>query len=223
VYTVPFFEELKLFEMPLLGFMGFPPFTVECYCLYNFISLFRHQRSWEQDSYGLNRRKKVHFSLIVLTVAAGLIFCGITFHAMDGATVNSYWSTLSDVEIIPDAIACRLGTAGIRTPHQLLSRASSRAQREALANIIGVPSEELERWIKGAELSEFKGMGAPNANMLMSIGIQDVAGLARQNPAQLHESLLRHHRNATGKSLPPPRPAVLRVWIREAQKKTTGR
>ena len=27
VYTVPFFEEMKGFEMPYLGFMGFPPFS----------------------------------------------------------------------------------------------------------------------------------------------------------------------------------------------------
>jgi hypothetical protein len=223
VYTVPFFEELKLFEMPLLGFIGFPPFTVECYCLYNFISLFRHRRSWEQDSYGLNRRKKVHFLPIMLTAASGIIFCGSTFHAMDATTVNSYWSTISDVESIPDAAARRLVTAGIRSPHQLLARGSSRPQREALATMMGVPSEELERWIKAAELAELKGMGAPNANLLMSAGIQDVAGLARQDPAQLHESLLRHHRNASGMPLPPPRPAMVRVWIREAQRKTTGR
>lgn len=223
VYTVPFFEELKLFEMPLLGFMGFPPFTVECYCLYNFISLFRHQRSWEQDTYGLNRRKKVHFSLIVLTVAAGIIFCGITFYAMDATTVNSYWSTISDVESIPDAAARRLVTAGIRTPGNLLARVSSRPQREALANTIGVSSEELGRWIRAAELAGLKGMGAHNANLLMSAGIEDMAGLARQDPAQLHESLLRHYRNAPGKPLHSPRQAMLRVWVREAQKRTTGR
>ncbi len=41
VYTVPFFEKIKLFEMPLLGFFGFPPFTVECYVIMNFIGLFR--------------------------------------------------------------------------------------------------------------------------------------------------------------------------------------
>jgi hypothetical protein len=40
VYTVPFFNEIKGFEMPLLGFLGFPPFAVECYVTYNFISIF---------------------------------------------------------------------------------------------------------------------------------------------------------------------------------------
>ena len=33
-YTVPYFGEIKLFEMPVLGFLGFPPFAVECWAMY---------------------------------------------------------------------------------------------------------------------------------------------------------------------------------------------
>ncbi len=221
VYTVPFFEKLKLFEMPLLGFLGFPPFTVECYCLYNFISLFRHQRSWEQDSYGLNRRKKVHFALIVLTVAAGFIFCGITFNAMDAATVNSYWSTISDLESIPPDAARRLSDVGIVTPQNLLSETSSRPRREAMANLLGVPPDDLLRWIKSAELAALKGMGARNANLLMSAGIHDIISLARQDAELLHQNLARNHQIAPGKHPSPPRPAILRIWIREAKQHRT--
>jgi hypothetical protein len=159
----------------------------------------------------------------VLTVMGGIFFCAIIFHAMDRVTVHSYWSSLSDLNSIPPAAALRLSSAGIRTPRDLLARIFSRPQREALANMIGVPSEELECWTKAAEFAELKGMGAPNANLLMSAGIQDMAGLARQDPVQLHENLLRYYRNAPGKPLPPPRPAVLRIWVREAQKRTTGR
>ncbi|HET8644902.1 MAG TPA: hypothetical protein VFO85_05405, partial [Vicinamibacteria bacterium] len=36
IYTVPGFEEWKLFEMPLLGFLGFPPFAVECLVVWRF-------------------------------------------------------------------------------------------------------------------------------------------------------------------------------------------
>lgn len=43
VYTVPFVGKPKLFEMPLLGYLGFPPFAVECWCFYRFVKklLFR--------------------------------------------------------------------------------------------------------------------------------------------------------------------------------------
>ena len=36
IYTVPFTENLKYFEMPLLGLLGFPPFALECFALYHF-------------------------------------------------------------------------------------------------------------------------------------------------------------------------------------------
>ena len=35
-YTVPYFGGVKLFEMPVLGFLGFPPFAVECWAMYVF-------------------------------------------------------------------------------------------------------------------------------------------------------------------------------------------
>ena len=41
IYTVPFFEELKLFEMPLAGFLGFPPFAVECALVYRLLVWYR--------------------------------------------------------------------------------------------------------------------------------------------------------------------------------------
>jgi hypothetical protein len=34
IYNVPFLPHIKLFEMPVLGFGGFPPFAVECFTMY---------------------------------------------------------------------------------------------------------------------------------------------------------------------------------------------
>ena len=36
-YTVPYFGNVKLFEMPVLGFLGFPPFAIECWAMYIFV------------------------------------------------------------------------------------------------------------------------------------------------------------------------------------------
>jgi len=36
IYTVPFTKDLKYFEMPLLGLLGFPPFALECFAMYHF-------------------------------------------------------------------------------------------------------------------------------------------------------------------------------------------
>jgi hypothetical protein len=36
-YTVPYFGEIKIFEMPVLGYLGFPPFAIECWAMYIFV------------------------------------------------------------------------------------------------------------------------------------------------------------------------------------------
>ncbi len=36
-YTVPILGKYKIFEMPVLGYLGFPPFAVECYTMYYFV------------------------------------------------------------------------------------------------------------------------------------------------------------------------------------------
>jgi hypothetical protein len=33
-YTVPIMENVKIFEMPLPGYLGFPPFALECFAMY---------------------------------------------------------------------------------------------------------------------------------------------------------------------------------------------
>jgi hypothetical protein len=35
-YTVPIMENLKVFEMPVPGYLGFPPFALECFTMYVF-------------------------------------------------------------------------------------------------------------------------------------------------------------------------------------------
>lgn len=76
IYTVPFFTELKLFEMPLAGFLGFAPFALECFVMYNFIRLCLGERA------GRARR----------LAAAGLVAatCLAAFSAIDRFTVRSW-------------------------------------------------------------------------------------------------------------------------------------
>jgi hypothetical protein len=35
-YTVPYFGNARIFEMPVLGYFGFPPFAIECWAMYIF-------------------------------------------------------------------------------------------------------------------------------------------------------------------------------------------
>jgi hypothetical protein len=38
-YTVPIMQNVKIFEMPLPGYLGFPPFALECFTMFVFVRL----------------------------------------------------------------------------------------------------------------------------------------------------------------------------------------
>ena len=48
IYTVPIFGDIKIFEMPVLGYFGFPPFALECFTMYVFTRrlIWRGSRHW---------------------------------------------------------------------------------------------------------------------------------------------------------------------------------
>jgi hypothetical protein len=43
-YTVPILEHLKIFEMPVPGYLGFPAFALECFTMYELVRLMFHKR-----------------------------------------------------------------------------------------------------------------------------------------------------------------------------------
>ncbi len=59
VYVFPIWQKAKIFEMPLPGYLGFPPFALECFVMYEFIGTFRNRlaglrrsSSWRQPVVG---------------------------------------------------------------------------------------------------------------------------------------------------------------------------
>ncbi|MBI4386493.1 MAG: hypothetical protein HY551_03855 [Elusimicrobia bacterium] len=74
VYTIPWPQEPKLFEMPWLGYLGFPPFALECASFYSF---FKH--AWKKSS----RVNRVLFSISIA------IFCLGVFFIIDRWTLRS--------------------------------------------------------------------------------------------------------------------------------------
>jgi hypothetical protein len=94
-YTVPIVGGWKLFEMPVAGFLGFPPFALEAFALYHLFCRPWQASIWpappESDhsaEYSMNRRPSPLVTL--LTVAAGLLFCLLVLRAIDHHTILSY-------------------------------------------------------------------------------------------------------------------------------------
>ena len=46
IYTVPVPPHIKLFEMPIAGYLGFPAFAVECFVMYIFVRQFLWRGAW---------------------------------------------------------------------------------------------------------------------------------------------------------------------------------
>lgn len=45
-YTVPILDNIKVFEIPVVGFLAYGPFALEIYVMYNFIRLLVSKRVW---------------------------------------------------------------------------------------------------------------------------------------------------------------------------------
>lgn len=83
VYTISYVGWLKVFEMPILGFFGFPPFAVECYVMINTVSLFRKGRIWKELNF------RYYFPKIVRVLLTGLTLLIFSFYAFQMIDLHS--------------------------------------------------------------------------------------------------------------------------------------
>jgi hypothetical protein len=213
VYTVPFFDKAKGFEMPALGFLGFPPFAVQAYVMYNFISLFRSKRGWEESTYRLNMEKKTRSLASVLTVILIGSFSVLIFRAIDAKTVDSYYPRLEDAYWIELQYQNELPKVGITSLEDLKSKTRNRKETDELALRLLVPKELLIQWVEKAYLVQLKGIGIENLRLLQGVGINSISALAKEDPEKLYDKL---EQDFPGRV---PRKAKIRIWVREAKKK----
>jgi hypothetical protein len=215
IYTVPFFEEMKGFEMPFLGFLGVPPFAIQVYVIYNFISLFRFGRSWEESTYHLHLEKKIRPLTIILTTIFIVSFYILIFRAIDIKTVDSFEVRLQDAYWIEPQYQKELPRVGIATLDDLILKTRNKKERDELALRLLIPKEKLIHWIEKAQLVQLKGLGVENLRILEKAEVFSISTLASKDPEKLHE---RMEQTVQGKSI--PKKAKIRIWVREAKKKS---
>jgi len=213
VYTVPFFENMKGFEMPFLGFFGFPPFAVQVYVMYNLISLFRFGRGWEESTYQLNPEKKTRPLTAVLTSILIIVFSILIFKAIDLKTVNSYYPRLKDAYWIEPEYQKELPKVGIANLDDLLTKTRVKKEMDELALRLLIPKEELIPWIEKTHLVRLKGLGVDNLRLLEGTGIHSITALAVEDPEQLYAKIKQKFAGQ-----PIPKKAKIRTWVKEAQK-----
>lgn len=75
IYSVPFFGQWKIFEMPVLGFLGFLPFALECWILYHLLRVIPRR---------INSRAARIALWITLGIVSIMIIRGIDRHSVTG-------------------------------------------------------------------------------------------------------------------------------------------
>ena len=218
IYTVPFFEKGKGFEMPFFGFLGFPPFALQAYVMYNFISLFQSGRGWEESTCCLNMEKKTRPLTIVLTGILIASFSVFSFRAIDSYTVDSYYTRLKDAYWIEPQYRKELPKVGITSLGDLLSRTKEKDERDELALRLLIPKEVLLQWVEKARLARLKGLGVENLRLLEKVGIDSIPALAKEDPERLYEKLEQVPQQRV-----PLRKAMIRIWVREAREEAESR
>jgi len=203
IYSVPFFDELKLGEMPVLGFLGFPPFALECYALVNFLSLLRDGRHWELSAAENGRRRgfsrRAATGLALAVPLASLACAGI-----------ATWYSIASFSIPVDFyFADDLGAAGVaalREHHALEGDEFLRLKERPAA----IKPELYARMRRLVALSEWKGMGLRNALALEALNIRCLEELAQAEPSELARQLQARN--------PRVRLEEVRIWVRAARR-----
>jgi Domain of unknown function (DUF4332) len=202
IYTVPGLDGLKVFEMPLLGFLGFPVFALECWSVFHLLACFGISTPEEATD------RPVLLGRKVVTAAAGVAFAVFVLAGMEQYTISSTTPRLADLPGLPASVALRLEAAG-ESPYELAHEGAS-----TLARRTGVGVDEALRWIDGARLVTLRGIGTANARRLAQLGISDVAALARQDPDTLVARLRHLGGGAVRRRLTI---AEARIWINAAR------
>lgn len=217
IYTVPFFSEGKFFEMPYLGFLGFPPFCVECFVMINALYLLRGGRHWDPEAPNLEpgRQKAVraiqkvfYFALIVLAV----FFSEWSYAKMKTHTIDSRSESITQVlqDISPND-SRKLRQKGWRYPEQVMDN-----WEEAKMLIKMLFREKIRQRL---ELASLLRMGTANARLLEMAGIDSSEKLGRQKADELFLELTRLNQRLRLRDKPLLKRRVA-AWINTAKRQS---
>ncbi len=200
IYTVPGFEDLKLFEMPLLGFGGFSIFALDCFVVYQSLVLMGVAVPPELRGVGVRGRRALTAAVLAV------VFSFAVLAGIDRWTTDSLRPRFEE-----------LWVAGAEE-RQLLAEsyrdlfALAQARPAEVARVAGVEEAAAAEWVAAARLGTLRGLGMEHARLLWSLGVRSVAELAAADPAALSVRLREVMTRPRAAS-----PARVRVWVRAAR------
>jgi len=155
IYTVPFLEHLKIFEMPLVGFLGFPFFALEVWSLYHLLV--------------------PHTTRRTLLGSAGFVVLALI--GIDHWTVSSTTPALHDLPGVTNAVISRLQAAGWNNVFRV-----ARSPAAELAYRANLSPHDARAAHEAARLVTLRGIGTVHAARLIGGGVASVEALAGSDP-----------------------------------------
>ena len=218
IYTVRGLENFKLFEMPLLGFLGFPALVLDGLAVYGMLSFwFLNNETWENPSdlhYQITRREGFPRSAFLWSIPVQLLFCGVVLIGVRHVNIASERLDLEDLPGLPPQALTTLQDLGIQRPIRLVRESSIPSRGEAIRTTLGMDENQFKGLLEEASLYSFKGIGAVHGWLLKQAGVGTVSDLAEQDPEILHRSIAQL---ADKESLRSPRLDMVRVWVLAAR------
>lgn len=213
IYTVRGLEDLKLFEMPLLGFLGFPALAFDAVTFFSLMSYFlcgniawEHRDDLAAPSIPVARPSSRRFWQ---TLPLQVVFCIAVTVAMMPISIGSIRLRLWRVPTVAEDVST-LEEAGIEWPRQLLRALDDPDRREQLAKRLAWDDLRVANVQDEVALYLFKGIGSHHGYLLQEAGIRKVEDLAAWEPVTLQREL---ERIAIGIGARPPRLDWVRVWV----------
>lgn len=211
IYTVPFFDELKLFEMPVLGFLGFPPFALECVIFARFLVAKGWLPEYESEAVAAATPGRTHSQSAKWALGAAILFSMASIPLVDRYIVRSTVPRLAELTTDMDLLAEHGLEAQLKASHWLTQLEEQRGQDTGAHQ----SSSAIQALENRAKLSLVAGMGARGTNWLQALGVDSIEELAA---AQL-EPLLQRGCDEVPADLRQdgPTEAQLRIWLRRAR------
>jgi hypothetical protein len=209
IYTVPFLEDLKFFEMPPLGYLGFPPFALECIVIYGVLVAFGLAPAVENA--GRLIKPPARRPIRAFFAASGGLCLGIaTLQGMALYSFDSYWPRPAELDL-PAAVETVVGEKVFEDCFVLDDRLANPGTWDLL-RIGGVDPKAVRDLV---ELSLLRGMGCEQARRLAAIGVDSIEKLAEQDAGDLAKRLEGSEDSRARKV----RRSRAIVWIKAAQNK----
>jgi len=155
IYTVPFLEHWKIFEMPLVGFIGFPFFALEVWSLYYLLAPHTTRR----------------------TLLASTAFVVLVLRGIDHWTLSSTTPALRDLPGVTNAVISRLRAAGWENVFRV-----AQSPVAELAYRANLRPEDARVAHEAARLVALRGIGTAHAAALIGGGVGSVEALADADP-----------------------------------------